>query len=180
MRILINLLLLVTISVCGQQQPQIEWQNETQLSWDDFKAEPDYGSATAAITASGISYSFAGTIKGDNISVTSNVSCYFHPHLSWVKMELASDNLLAHEQLHFNIAELYARKLRKRIASFNFSEELKKEMNRHYEDILVELKQFQSKYDSETDFSRNLEQQMLWQKKISTLLVEYKNYTAKN
>ena len=79
---------------------------------------------------------------------------------------------LVHEQLHFDISELFARKMRKQLSKKHFTKRVKSEINAIYESILKELSDFQNLYDAETNFSRNKEQQLFWNRKIQEALKE--------
>lgn len=176
--IVVFLLLVTAFQLTAQEEGQIYWNEDVGLSWDDFRGTPDYNASNAAVTASGISHGFSASIKGDKVSYTSKVDCYFHPNLSWYKKELGDDNLLAHEQLHFDISELYARKLRKRIEEFRFTLNLQEEMDTLYDNALKELKEFQAQYDNESDYSRNIPKQRDWELKVKKLLVGLKKYKS--
>jgi len=81
--------------------------------------------------------------------------------------------ILAHEQLHFDIHEIFARKFmqyaheEKVFATEHFSKELKKVFNKTFR----ELKKMQEAYDRETNHGRNREAQAQWVKKVAKLLV---------
>jgi predicted secreted Zn-dependent protease len=77
---------------------------------------------------------------------------------------------LLHEQLHFDISEVFARKMAQEMSETKFTKNIKQEVRVLYKRILKELDAFQRRYDSETDFSRNIEKQKLWQKQINSLL----------
>ncbi|NNE76815.1 MAG: DUF922 domain-containing protein, partial [Pricia sp.] len=100
------------------------------------------------------------------------VGSKFFPNKSWYQPELCDAVILSHEQLHFDISELYARKMRKRLAESQFTQNIKAEVKAIYKDVLRELNNFQNKYDRETDFSRNLNQQLIWNKMIANALKE--------
>src|SRR5690606_15269872 len=98
------------------------------------------------------------------------VTAYFYPGQSWYRPELCNDNTLAHEQLHFDISELFARKMRDRLEDTTFSGDVKAEVRKIYRDILAELKAFQARYDRETDYSRNRGKQGEWNLRIAQAL----------
>ena len=177
--IVVFLLLVAVFELMAQEKGQMCWNEDIRLSWDDFKGTPDYHASNAAVTASGISHGFSASIKGDKVSYTSKVDCYFHPNLSWYKKELGDDKLLAHEQLHFDISELYVRKLRKRINEYVFTSNIHEEMNTLYDNALKELKDFQAQYDNESDYSRKIPEQRHWEKKIKGLLLGLKGYKSR-
>ncbi|MGB5821164.1 MAG: DUF922 domain-containing protein [Saonia sp.] len=156
--------------VHAQEFDTILWNAEQKLSWKDFKADPPKGGPAAAVTASGITYQFSSTLKGNEIALDFKVSTFFYPNKSWYKPELCDTVVLGHEQLHFDISELFARKMRKRLGETKFSKQIKAEVRAIYKKILRELSDFQNRYDTETNFSRNREQQFLWNKKVQEAL----------
>lgn len=152
------------------QQAEILWAPDLKLSWKDFKGKPDPNSRVAAVTASGISYKFS-SLEGDGYyEVEYTVDTFFYPKQSWYQPHMCDDVILSHEQLHFDISELFARKMRKMMDSTRFTENVKAEVKDIYHSILKELKAFQDRYDEETNFSRNREAQLLWNKEISAAL----------
>jgi predicted secreted Zn-dependent protease len=81
---------------------------------------------------------------------------------------------LLHEQGHFDITELYARKLDEAIREYNFNpKKFKTDLDQIYKDIMDEKEDRQNRYDLETDFSRNQEKQAEWIKKIQKELMRY-------
>ncbi len=152
-----------------QEEEAILWTPTTQLGWNDFKGRPTNNRA-AAITASGISYRFSSLSKGDVVQLDFTVNSYFYPNQSWYRPDLCDSVILGHEQLHFDISELYARKMRKQLNETRFTKNVKAEVRAIYKTITKELNDFQNRYDSETNFSRNREQQLLWNAKINEAL----------
>ncbi|MGB5555071.1 MAG: DUF922 domain-containing protein [Flavobacteriaceae bacterium] len=155
------------------EEETIVWSEDYKLQWADFKKKPFKTAWASAITASGIAYTFSykEAAEGNVLNIT--ISTHFFPNSSWYQKERVNDLVLSHEQLHFDISELYARKMRKRVAETVFTKNIKEEVKAIYKDILKELNAFQKKYDFETNFSRSMEQQFLWNQKIeNALLVE--------
>ncbi|MEP3571107.1 MAG: DUF922 domain-containing protein, partial [Flavobacteriaceae bacterium] len=107
------------------------------------------------------------------------VNAYFYPNESWYKPKICDDIILSHEQLHFDISELFARKMRAKLKRTSFSDNVKAEIRKIYRETLKELKDFQELYDWETNFSRNTEKQLEWNKKIAealdTIVIESEN-----
>ena len=166
--------------ICFQpfEEESILWDETNRLEWSDFKGSPNSNSDAVAITASGLTFDFsARTTSVRLVDFTAIVEAHFYPNKSWYKKERVNSIVLAHEQLHFDITELYARKLRKQINEANFSVNIKKEISILHSNINKELKLFQNKYDSESDFSRSVEIQKEWQifvKKELEKLSKYK------
>lgn len=170
------LLFLFLVFGSSGNEERIAWSPERKLTWEDFKATADYDVPWAATTSSGISHGFSGNIKGDKVSFEYEVHCFFYPQNSWYKKELATENLLLHEQLHFDIAEIHARKLRKRIENFTFTTELKKEMNMLYERTNNEMKEMQRRYDGITEYSLDKERQKEWKAIVQAELKKLSAY----
>ena len=90
-----------------------------------------------------------------------------------------TDYILSHEQGHFDIAEIFARKLYKKMSEYKFNRRTyQKELNKIYQDILDEKEEIQNDYDRETNHSINKEKQAEWLKKLKRLLEEYEDYAG--
>mgnify|MGYP003653006177 CR=1 FL=1 len=163
------LLALLTISNV-QSQEVVSWEPNFRFTWSDFKGAVPVTSGAAATTASGLTYRFFTFYENDELHVDYKVFAYFYPTKSWYKPALCNDITLLHEQLHFDITELYARKLRKKLAETKFTENVKEEIRKIYKATIRQLNDFQNKYDSETNYSRNLPVQELWVKEIESAL----------
>lgn len=154
-----------------QDEETISWSAERRLSWRDFIGRVPSNARAAATTASGITYHFSTSGTRDNMEVDFKIDTFFFPSKSWYQPELCDKIILSHEQLHFDISELYARKMRKRLARETFTHKnVKSKVKSIYREILEELNDFQNRYDDETNFSRDLEQQSIWNKKIAKAL----------
>ena len=154
-----------------QDYETIQWNVEKRLSWDDFRGEIPKNNRAAAITASGITYRFSTSGTRGNIMVDFKIDTYFYPEKSWYQPELIDEVILGHEQLHFDISELYARKMKARLAEETFTHaNVKSKVKAIYTEIMKEVEEFQNVYDDETNFSRNREQQSIWNEKIALLL----------
>ncbi len=169
-------LVLATISVLPQGR-FIEWKADRKLTWGDFKAPPDGASPNAALTSSTIDIEFGF----DDNGLLYAIKCRFDRNRSWVKVRTPA--VLAHEQGHFDIAELHARKLNKALKAYTFNRRtVNRDVNRIYDTLIAAHHEAQNLYDLETDFSRNREKQEAWSKKIAAelkVLDVYAGYTKK-
>ena len=162
------------------QSQEMLWSIDSKLTWADFNAEPDVDHPYAAITYSGMSYSFSAEVINNQVKVNYTVNCFFIPNKSWVKSEYKSDvELLKHEQLHFDISELYARKFREQLSKISFTENVKVEISDLYEKITKEKIELQNEYDIETDHSVNVLKQKNWEQKILIELQKRAVYASK-
>lgn len=175
-----KLILILCCLLCIQEEPVRSWQEDYKLSWTDFKGKPQNIGSAVAVTASGITFGFSIKERGsDVIGFTTNVEAHFYPEQSWYKPERATNHVLGHEQLHYDITELYARKFRKEISRLQVSNAIKKELQDLHKTILKALAQTQDAYDSETDFSRQVENQLKWQQKIDLELKNLSDFKSK-
>ncbi len=165
------LLIAVSFSFVGEDET-IAWNDVYHLTWSDFRGKPNYDTDAAAVTASGISYTLAATLINKKAKVDCKVNAFFYPERSWYKKELSDSVILSHERLHFDITELYARKMRSIINSKEFDHHVKSSIRKIYREINTELDSMQQAYDAATDYSRNLEQQIQWEQYISSLLIQ--------
>ncbi len=154
----------------SQEYETIEWSADRKLTWADFKGRVPESDRAAAVTASGITYRFSTLYKNGELKVDFKVTTYFYPNKSWYQPHLCDTFILGHEQLHFDISELYAQKMRDRLAKKSFTENVKEEVKLIYREILVELEVYQDLYDQQTNFSRDSIQQSLWNNKIKDAL----------
>ncbi|MFD0798000.1 DUF922 domain-containing protein [Maribacter chungangensis] len=151
----------------------VSWKAEERLSWDDFRGDVPQNARAAAITASGITYSFSTSGTKDNIQVDFKIDTFFYPAKSWYQPALCDSVILSHEQLHFDISELFARKFKKRLENEKFTYgTVKARVKLIYREINEELANFQQLYDKETNFSRDGAKQEEWIVKIANALQE--------
>lgn len=164
----------LVLALVSLQTNLIEWSPSRKLSWDDFKSTPDPTSPNAALTNTAINVEFGYNKSG----LTFSIKCSFDKTLSWVRVK--NDAVLAHEQGHFDIAEIYARKLNKALKAYQFNAKTAgNDVNKIYNDIMAAHHDAQDVYDHETDYSRNKEKQEEWLKKIAAdlkSLQAYANY----
>ncbi|MDC6367073.1 MULTISPECIES: DUF922 domain-containing protein [Flavobacteriaceae] len=155
----------------GQEiEEGVPWSMEKRLTWSDFKGKVPPAAVPAATTASGISYSYTANLIHHEVHLDFEVNAYFYPNESWYKPDICDDLTLSHEQLHFDIAELFARKMRDKLKRTSFSDNVKAEIRKIYQEILKELQDYQELYDWETDFSRKRAKQLEWNQKVDSLL----------
>ena len=158
-------LLISLLFVVSPNDHLIEWKPTARLSWEDFKGSPDYESENVALTNTSIQLEYGY----DKTSLEFTVKCRFDKTKSWVKIK--NDDVLNHEQLHFDIAELYARKLRRQLREYKFNPTtVAEDVNHIYMKIMEEHHSMQQLYDVETDHSRLEDKQAEWEKRVETFL----------
>ena len=172
------ILLFLVISLNGFSQKNtslIAWSESASLNWKDFKGKSNRTSSFKALTTTSISFG----INYENTTLTIEIKTEFDPNKSWTKVK-ENPNLLSHERLHFDIAELFARKLRQKILETTFKHKGKKLMNEitgFYQEIMSDLDKYQRTYDRETKHSIIEEVQQKWEKKTHKELAELSKYS---
>ena len=151
----------------------IPWTDEKLLSWDDFLCEPKKG--TDAVASTSTSLGIAYQMQDGQLSY--DISCNFSKDKSWGLMK--TDYILAHEQAHFDITEIFARKLNEALENYRFNKKtFKKDISAIYQSIVKQKEDFQKLYDGETDHSRNKRMQYNWLEEIQLLLDETAPYAS--
>jgi len=148
----------------------IPWNIERKLSWEDFLAPSPANTSDAALTTTYVGFSFSKT--RDVISY--KIECKFQKSRSWGRVK--TDYILKHEQGHFDIAEIFARKLNKEIKEYLAKSNNHEGMNPIYSKLMQEKRDMQSLYDSESNHSINKTKQAEWNEKIEDLLDELESY----
>lgn len=177
-KIACGLFLFLVIAAFKQEKEEvIYWAPGTKLTWNDFKGEPNGSSTHVANTNSGISAPWRSS--GDSVSVS--ITCLFDKNKSWVKPGSKTPYILQHEQGHFDITELFARKFRKTVSTYKFNMRSFKETYRKlYEANHLEWAAYQNNYDKETDHSKIPVKQEEWEKKIEQELESLKSFSGEN
>jgi hypothetical protein len=152
--------LLFSLQIQGQDT--INWRPDYKLKWEDFCGAPDTSSEYGGLTHAYIEYS----LSNSNDSFHTVVYCYFNKKESWIRKNTTS-GIIIHEQGHFNIAEIFARKLRQAFKVYKFNpQNVNQDSQRIFKEIALDLKRMNEQYDEETDFSRNKKAQSYWNNKI--------------
>jgi predicted secreted Zn-dependent protease len=153
--------LVFPLLIQAQGDEFIDWSPGKRLTWDDYLAKPSSTSDAAAITSTALGLEY----HVRNNALTYKVTCKFSKTRSWGKYK--SDYILMHEQGHFDITEIYARRLDNALREYNFNpKKFKSDLDEIYKVIMDEKEKVQNQYDLETDYSRNKEKQAEWVKRI--------------
>jgi hypothetical protein len=149
----------------------IPWQSERPLTWEDFLCAPKRN--TDAVASTSTSLGIAYHIK--NYVLTYEITCNFSKIKSWGLVK--TPYILAHEQAHFDITEIFARKLHKALMEYEFDQSTyKRDINAIYQHIVAEKEALQAAYDRETDHSRNKRLQYEWLDRIDNILADTEPY----
>jgi len=145
---------------------EMSWSKERKLSWEDFRGPIpiDADEQTAAATYCGIGFE-TNTISTSNSNLHIRVYNTFYLNHSWARPEEMNDDVLAHEQGHFDLCELYTRKLRERMSGVKVSVyTMKPTLRKIYEEVQKEYRARQETYEQETAHGVNLQQQRKWER----------------
>ena len=172
------LILIFLFSFSSFSQPpqeKITWGKP--LSWNDFKGNPDFSVPHFASANTGISASFSWKNEQHKPQLQYVVYAIFNPNRSWVKPGKKSAQLLKHEQLHFDISELTARKFRKYLSKQNIKpEKVGDKVDRKNKALKKQNKRLQKRYDKQTKHGMHPKRQAKWDKKIHRNLKSLEDY----
>lgn len=165
-----------TIDNAHQYESEILWSAKRPLEIRDFKGEIDKRPFLAA-TASSFRYYLEGK-PGFSKDYTLRVQTYFDCYLSYFKHSELDSATLAHEQIHFDISELYARKfiMEMELAAKNVEEAMANQ-EKILDKIGRELRLKQDEYDSEVYVDDS--KQVKWANWIKEELDRTKKYENK-
>ena len=177
MKTILIFIVLLLSAVNSKQEDDgiVSWDENQPLTWNDFKGLPQKTKA-GAYTGCGILRSVAKS-TGNTASV--KIQAVFFCQQSWKKKKDAGASALMHEQKHFDIAECYARKLRKaiRIQKYHSMAELRRKTDSLYTIIDKEVISYQQHYDNQANYGRASKQRH-WNIKIKAFLDSLSEYSA--
>lgn len=160
------------ISLLIPQSNLILWDSDQLIQWEDFKGIPpnDKG-VKVAVSYVKIKVKRKSYLVGDLPSYS--VQSYFDSERSWTVTK--DTNSLIHERLHFDIAEVFARKIRCEIQTLKGQDEKDSEKYKiKYKALLERHKEMQAKYDYEVYFNEIKQEE--WISRIAKELEELKEY----
>jgi len=154
------------------------WHENDSLQWEDYKVTHKKkilknGFMVDATTSYQYKFIPGNWREYDCI----NVATLFVFGSSWVE-DTIDHTILEHERIHFDIAELYARKLRKALF-FLYRKQIKSHTayTHKIDSLFTAGKQFQEAYDLETYYGQNESVQQVWKDHIHYELRQLDDYT---
>ena len=156
----------------------LPWSARHPVAWPDFQGRPHLGTSTAAQTSSGVSY----MIQCRDSHLAFAVLAAFAPSESWVRPDIppsptASTPTLRHERTHFNISELFARRLAQSLAtSHDLCPHRTKEARRIFDQHRSASDATQSRFDRETDHGTIGSQEARWEREVRAGLDSLNTY----
>lgn len=157
-------------SVEAVSRKQFQWNEHTRLSWEDFKGPvTTVQEESAAATCCSIGFRTNLAANGKPEVIVYNT---FYTDKSWVKEDARIQSILDHEQGHFDLCEIYTRKLRERMALVDLmAPGAKQSMMSIYAEISKEYEDRQQAYELETTHGTILAEQRRWQEAIAKELM---------
>ena len=166
---------LITNMLFGQK---IYWTETGKLNWNNFKSKTNNqrGQNVVAYTNCGWIYSYVRS-SNPKTPIKITIETVFNEEKSWKDVKRINDYVLLHEQKHFDVAEVFSRKLRKEVAEkVRSGADFDKYFKGIYNRILKEYQDFQRAYDGETKNGIVEEKQSEYNRIIAEELENYKSY----
>ena len=148
------------------------WSAGRPLTWSDFQGSPPSEGSEGAKT----SYTLYSVWKCKGDAFEFRVIAGFRPRQSWVKAVVLDDStqrrtILRHEQTHFDIAEVYARQMRRAFGDLaRPCAKTNAELSALAQRLAQEETAEQRRYDIETDHGLRADQQAAWSRKVARQL----------
>ncbi|MBO2031806.1 DUF922 domain-containing protein [Siccationidurans ginsengisoli] len=156
----------------------IRWSATRPLTVADFKGRPRPNQGHAALTSANINT--GATCRGNIFAGTAQAS--FDPASSWVREpRTITPALLRHEQLHFDIAEVYARRLRQQLAAMHTTcDRLGTTFDRISQAAYAAWQEAEDAYDRDTNHGLQHERQAQWEVQVRQQLQELAAFAEKD
>ena len=153
------------LHVQGQEgrKENIEWSKDRPLKWQDF---PFITLKTPGKELALTSVKHSVTGRMNNGSPEFEVKVIFVAQDSWTT-DTTNMRLLAHEQLHFDIGELFRRKIEQKVRRLRNTGEKQRAIYRYaIRKLLSDFRNFSAEYDEDTDHGVNHAEQLEWERKV--------------
>jgi hypothetical protein len=181
--------LLTVASVSADEE--LVWTPQRPLRWEDFEGSVPRGAPrqNVAMTAASLRWSYSYSLEWSRGSCVYEITsietdALFDPRASWVRDEGRTSAVLAHEQGHFDIAELHklmfaeasraflgkratCRGRDKRSVAKSVERDIDATLGKLYERIWTNQTHVQNAYDDETAHGMNSAAQREWLEKIA-------------
>jgi hypothetical protein len=154
------------------------WSARRPLMWSDYRAAPPARRDASALTSYALS--FDNDCTGGRYHV--RIVAAFLQEKSWVDPTVLAQRdvsrlTLQHEQTHFDLAELHARKMRKAIAALADPCAMTEDQRRAVVSPFIdEDRETQRRYDRETSNGRDVRWQAEWIRNVSLQLDALRRY----
>ncbi len=148
------------------------WSDSYKLVWTDFLG-PVRNTPFAAESNCMFYYKARPEVANGVLTLYVNFDACFIKGSSWVKDAKDNDSLLLHEQYHFNICEMYARKFRKQLMQLKLNPmKLEGQIKSLFDEVWNEYVLAQNEYDEQTQHGIVNSEQNRWVMEVNERLNE--------
>ncbi|MBN2571718.1 MAG: hypothetical protein JXA68_06285 [Ignavibacteriales bacterium] len=180
MKVFISLLLILNSTLLvGQSDSILFWNKDYSLTVNDFEGEINDSIMTKqfSITPSAVSYIGISTeYKYHDGKLNVIIKTYFNRNKSFCRDSLIQ-SILEHEQCHFNISELYARKMRREILKLQIKSIYS---NQKFDEVIdslnIECVKYNDLFDYETFYGGIESEQKKWIENVNKELDKLNEY----
>ncbi|WBL21292.1 hypothetical protein [Zunongwangia sp. HRR-M8] len=147
-----------------------DW-NEGNLTWNDFQEREIAFEHSISELKYTIGYTTEKQKRKDTVILRLQSFCYIDPQISWVHPDFKTEENLEYNQIIFDIAELYRRKLQyelDRLGSYYSAETV-------FQNIYQNLNDEVAMFQKQSDYGRNYAVILQWKPNIEDRLDIYNN-----
>lgn len=156
-------------------QDTLFWSSGYQLTPKDFRGKPDTTASYPSISTCGIKY--IGHAHKNAVQ-TEAFGIFIRPK-SWAVIDEDDSLWLTHERLNFDIAELFARKLRKSFSEYTFRyATVQQDLDSLYDINHEEMNEMHASYEKETNHGTDESAQSIWNHKIKSEMEKFGKYSS--
>ena len=143
-------------------------ETDRALVWSDFKGSPNNNVGYKAMTYYDINIDYNNIhYAGDTVRFNYTLVVSFNPKKSWVKKGFENDELLRHEQVHFDIGKICAKEIAERMDKEVFlKRDYRYKTNLIFQEVMNKYADVQRRYDTETNHSIVKPEQEKWNEQV--------------
>ncbi len=167
----------LSIPASWENEHTIVWHPERKLKIGEFRGDT-LNRPNQAMTSASIHYLTEENRLSGKIRV--HAACVFNCRGSYFKRSSLDSLVLAHEQAHFDICELYRRKLLSRFEQeIKSHKDLKQKHQMIFEEVMREYRNKQNAYDEEVYRNNHYQAQRKWSDWVAVELERMEKYAAR-
>lgn len=157
-----------------EHEQGLPWSADRRLTWADFQAAAPTTGVEGALTAYNLLYG----VRCVGVAFHYDVAAVFLPRQSWVKAVVLADSderarTLKHEQTHFDLTEVYARRLRKYLHdAYDPCRSGTTPVREGADRLVARESADQDRYDDETRHGLDAAGQRVWDADVAAWLAE--------
>jgi hypothetical protein len=157
----------------------VPWSASRRLTWDDFRGVPP---ASDPERAAETAYSLFHALDCRGKTFEFRVVAAVLPRQSWVRPAILSNSAqnsrtLRHEQTHFDLSEVYARRMRRYFAELRDPcAKTEPELEAQSDKLIRDESTAQRRYDDETSHGRLAPRQASWDADVARQIASLDRY----